>query len=258
MANPRFPSQNRSFIEKYSERMFAARLESALAFFTHIKKVQSCFMNKFFNNRILPFLAFVFIHILCSTCRVKTRGRDREKELEENGKPIIYVFWHGRMLYFPYWYRFLNKYTILVSPSKDGEIVSRISRLFGFFSVRGSGYKEGARALRQLIRILKTGGSIGIIGDGSRGPLFEAQKGIVRLASLSGAILLPMSYGAEKKIAFNSWDRFILPLPFSRVKVVYGSPIHVKKKINSTEEEVLRLELENSLKAITREADNED
>ncbi len=160
-------------------------------------------MKDFFLKKVLPYLAFLLIYALCFTFRVKVAGRQHEKELEEKKQPVIYVFWHGRMLFFPYFYRFANRYTILVSPSKDGEIVSSVSRLFGFSSIRGSGYKEGAKALRQLIRILKEGRSIGIIGDGSRGPIFTAQKGIVRLAAMSGAALLPMTYGAEKKKAFS-------------------------------------------------------
>ena len=184
-------------------------------------------------------------------------GREREKELETRGQSIIYVFWHGRMLYFPYLYRFARRYTILVSPSKDGEIVSRTARLFGFESIRGSGYKEGAKALREMIRTLKQGGSLGIIGDGSRGPLFQAQKGIVRLAALSGATLLPMAYGARRKKIFQSWDRFALPLPFSPITVVYGDPLPVPKKITREEEENIRLELEKRLREITRVADGD-
>jgi hypothetical protein len=214
-------------------------------------------MKNLLYKRVLPCITFLFIYLLCATLRVQEVGREKEKELEENGRPIIYVFWHGRMLFFPYFYRFRNKYAILVSPSKDGEIVARISKYFGFSSVRGSGFKEGARALRQLIRILKGGNSIGIIGDGSRGPAFQAQKGIVRLAALSGAALLPITCGAKRKKVFGSWDRFILPLPFATVKVVYGDPLVVPRKITDAEEEGIRLELEKRLKNITLEADEE-
>lgn len=212
-------------------------------------------MKDFFLKKILPYVVFAVICLLCSTFRVRVIGRHHEKDLEEKKTPVIYVFWHGRMLFFPYIYRFAHKYTILVSPSKDGEIVSRTSRLFGFSSIRGSGYKEGAKALRGMIRTLKEGRSVGIIGDGSRGPAFQVQRGIVKLAALSGASLLPMTYGAGKKVVFRSWDRFVLPLPFSRVNVVYGNPICVNEKIHAEEEEALRLELEKGLNVITKEAD---
>lgn len=214
-------------------------------------------MKDFLLKKIAPPLLFLFIYLLCSTLRVKAVGREREKELEARGQPIIYVFWHGRMLYFPYLYRFARRYAILVSPSKDGEIVSWTSRLFGFESIRGSGYKEGARALREMIRTLQGGRSLGIIGDGSRGPVFQAQKGIVRLAALSGATLLPMTYGAKRKKVFSSWDRFVLPLPFSPITVVYGDPLAVPKKITRAEEENIRLELEKRLMEITRMADGD-
>ncbi|MBI5184386.1 MAG: lysophospholipid acyltransferase family protein [Nitrospinae bacterium] len=214
-------------------------------------------MKDLLFKKFLPWIAFLFIYLLCSTLRVKVAGRESEKELEEKKRPVIYVFWHGRMLFFPYFYRFLGRHTILVSPSKDGEIVARTSRLFGFSTVRGSGYKEGARALRRLIRILKKGGSIGIIGDGSRGPVFQAQKGIVRLAALSGATLLPITYGTPAKFVFRSWDRFILPYPFAKVKVVYGCPVVVPRKITANEEEEMRVELEKRLNRITFEADED-
>jgi len=215
-------------------------------------------IKTFFHKKILPCLAFALIYILCSTLRVKVIGREHERGLERKKRPVIYVFWHGRMLFFPFFYRFANRYTLLVSPSRDGELVSHIARLFGFFSVRGSGYEGGARALRQLIRILKQGHSIGIIGDGSRGPVCQAQKGIIRLAGISGAALLPITYGASRKIVFRSWDRFYLPLPFARVKVVYGRPLNIPRGINPEEEEALRLELEARLIALTRQADGHD
>ncbi len=167
--------------------------------------------------------------------RVQIINRDVECQLGKQGRTIIYTFWHGRMLYFPYLYRFSGKSVILTSPSKDGGIVARTAKIFGFSSIRGSSYKKGGPALLKMTRSIKEGKSVAVVGDGSRGPLYKVQEGIINLAYLTGAPILPVVYGAKNKIQLNTWDRFIIPLPFSKIKVMYGDPVYVDKK---TEEKI--------------------
>lgn len=178
--------------------------------------------------------------------------------MEKRGQTRIYTFWHGRIFYFPYLYSFSNKYTILISPSSDGEIVARTSKLFGFSNIRGSSYKKGGPALLKLVRTIKKGTSVALIGDGSRGPYHKVQKGIIDLAYLTGAPIIPIVYGAKNKIELNSWDKFIIPLPFSKIKVMYGEPVYIDKKNKGINLQIKLEELQTKLNTITQTVDNMD
>lgn len=212
-------------------------------------------MKKNLYKYILPYVLFIILYLIGKTLRVQIINRDVEYQLEKQGQAIIYTFWHGRMLYFPYLYRFSRKTTVLTSPSKDGEIVAKTAKIFGFSSIRGSSYKKGGPALLKMTKTVKEGKSITLVGDGSRGPCYKVQKGIINLAYLTGAPILPVAYGAKNKIQLNSWDRFIIPLPFSKIKVMYGDPVYVDKKTEEKKTRSKLKELERKLKEITQAVD---
>ncbi|MBI5183712.1 MAG: lysophospholipid acyltransferase family protein [Nitrospinae bacterium] len=170
-------------------------------------------------------------------------------------KNRITTFWHGRMLFITYLYRFQQRYTVLVSPSNDGDMISGIIRNLGISVVRGSSYKGGTKAFLKLIRIVKNGGCAGLISDGSRGPRYKVQGGIIDLARLTGAPIIPLTYSAKRKKVFKSWDRFILPYPFTRIVVIYGEPLYLHRDATQDIVEDKRKELEDRLNKITLDAD---
>ncbi len=215
-------------------------------------------MKKNLYKYILPYVLFVILYLIGKTLRVQIINRDVESLLEKQGRTIIYTFWHGRMLFFPYLYRFSGKSTILTSPSEDGEIVARTARMFGFSSIRGSSFKKGGSALLKMTRRIKDGTSITVVGDGSRGPRYKLQEGIINLAYLTGAPILPVAYGAKNKIQLNSWDQFIIPIPFSKIKVMYGNPVYVDKRTEEKKSQSKLEELEKKLKEITQTVDSWD
>ncbi|MEK6584376.1 MAG: lysophospholipid acyltransferase family protein, partial [Nitrospirota bacterium] len=144
----------------------------------------------------------------------------------------------------------------LVSPSTDGEIIARTIRLFGIRTIRGSSYKGGSKAFRELIRVVRDKGRVFITVDGSRGPVFKVQKGLLHLAKISNMPVLPVTYGAEKALVFKSWDRFIIPHPFTRVVVIYGEPVYVPRDSSEEEIEKKKVELEERLVEMTERADH--
>jgi len=213
-------------------------------------------MKKNLYKQVLPYIFFVILYLIGKTLRIQIINRDVESRLEKQGKAIIYTFWHGRMLYFPYLYRFSNKSTILTSPSEDGEIVARTAKIFGFSSIRGSSFKRGGPALLKMTRSIKEGKAVTMVADGSRGPLYKVQEGIINLAYLTGAPILPVVYGVKNKIQLKTWDRFIIPLPFSKIKVMYGDPVYVDKKTEEKKSKSKLEELEKKLKEITQAVDS--
>ena len=213
-------------------------------------------LKRVFNRTVAPLIGFLWILLTCLTLRVTVIGREHGERADKES--VVLAFWHSRLFYMPYHFRWQKKWRVLVSPSSDGDIIDGIMKLFGFFTVRGSSFKSPTRALLALAREMKKGASAAMVADGSRGPANTAQIGSVALAKLSGKPIVPAAFGAEKKKNLSGWDRTLLPRPFSRVTVVFGRPIAVEKHCDKKELEKKRIELEMELKRITNIADKFD
>ncbi len=119
--------------------------------------------------------------------------------------------------------------------------------------VRGSTSRRGHQALRELTTWARRDYDLAITPDGPRGPCYVVQEGVIALAQLTGRPIVPVSFNLKWKIQTKSWDRFQIPLPFSRCEMIFGQPIRVPRGADEAEREKLRLELENGLKGITRD-----
>jgi len=156
--------------------------------------------------------------------------------LEEQGN--ILVFWHSKMLpIIP----FLGKRNIvaLVSMSEDGELISRVLKKFDYILVRGSTSRGGAAALVKLIKKIKEGYSVAITPDGPRGPARVFQKGAFIITKKTKAKIIPLSYVSSNSYFFNSWDKFELPLPFSKIVLRIGTPLSADSLSGEKEENIL-------------------
>ena len=212
-------------------------------------------IKKFIIKYVIPQIGMLIIYLLGKTYRKEVVGGESEQSLISKEINPIYALWHGRLLYLPFLYRWQERLFSLVSQSTDGEIIARTLRMFGVRAIRGSSYKSGSKAFRELIRIVRDKGLVFITVDGSRGPVFKVQKGILHLAKISGKPILPVTYGAEKAHVFKSWDRFIIPYPFTRVVVIYGEPVYVARDSSEEEIEEKRIALEKRLTEMTDRAD---
>ena len=207
-----------------------------------------------FKWRIIGTLLKLFIDALFGTTRIETFGFDKVRRLYDH-KEGIAAFWHSRILLFSYLFKGW-KATILVSASNDGEYVARVIKKQGHEPVRGSTSRGGLRAAGYMIRRLNQGKRGVVIPDGPQGPRFRVQAGVLTLAKKTGLPIVPMAYSAKKIKIFNSWDRFILPYPFTTCRVVYGEPVYVPSDSDKETEEKYRVRLEQELRRITTEADN--
>ncbi|VAX16712.1 Protein of unknown function DUF374 [hydrothermal vent metagenome] len=207
--------------------------------------------------RILPVLAFLIMYIVSFTLRLKEVGKEKEKQITREGKPVILSFWHGRLFYIPYYYRKASSgWRILISASDDGEMITRTISWFGYGKVRGSSFKNARRALIGLKRAVDEGYSVAMIADGSRGPCEKMQMGALMVSKLSGAAAIPFAIAFSNCWKMKSWDRFLFPKPFSKVVVIYGDPVIVPPDCASAVLEEKRVELEENLSRITDEADH--
>jgi lysophospholipid acyltransferase (LPLAT)-like uncharacterized protein len=201
---------------------------------------------------LIPTPAAWLIKAICTTLRVQVVRADIEQTVRARRRDVIYAFWHGHLFYLMYRYRGSGVY-ILVSQSQDGEVLSRILQRFGLPTIRGSSSRGGRRSLLELVRCTRAGASAAIAPDGPCGPRHQAQSGIIALARLTEMPIIPVAVGARWKIEFQSWDRFLLPLPGSRVVVAYGEPVVVPSDADTELLEQKRQELEGKLLKLTEE-----
>lgn len=191
------------------------------------------------------------IWILRRSMRVTYIGKEIMPSFAARGEGFIGVFWHGRMLMLPLIYPG-KRIHILISDHRDGEIIANVMRRFGFDLVRGSSSKGGLAALKEMITLLKEGSDLGITPDGPKGPAEVVKGGVAQVARLSGKAVIPIAFASSRRVRFTSWDRFYLPLPFSRLVFVVGEPLYYGE---DEELETFRLRIEAALQDVTARAD---
>lgn len=192
--------------------------------------------------------------LICSTLRIRVVDFEKARA-EIESRRFILAFWHSRILMLSYLYRRLGA-AILVSKSKDGEIIAQILKRQGHETIRGSTSRHGVRALARLIKTIKKETRPGVVvPDGPRGPRFKVQPGVITLAQKTGYPIVPLSYSAKRIKIFASWDRFILPYPFTEGSVIYGTPISVPLNIDGAGKEAYRIRVEDELNLITKTVD---
>jgi lysophospholipid acyltransferase (LPLAT)-like uncharacterized protein len=173
---------------------------------------------------------------------------------------IIFSIWHNRLALSLIMYRrYLSKRSperrlaAMVSASRDGGLLARILEHFGVEPVRGSSSRRGPQALRELVTWGEQGFDLAITPDGPRGPCYHVQEGVISAARLTGLPIVPVSYELNWKIRLKSWDRFQVPLPFARCRIVSGPIVRVPREATDAERESLRIKLEQTMQAITRD-----
>ena len=173
------------------------------------------------------------------------------------GTPVsenfIGALWHNRLLIFPFVLRrfFVHRHgAALISASRDGELLADAIKRFGFDVVRGSSSRLGASAILQLEGVLASGRDVVITPDGPRGPAYELGPGVIFLAQKSGTAVVPINMEYSSCWRIKSWDRFIVPRPFARVRVIIGAPYRVRSTSTDDEFEAERLRLQNAMMAL--------
>ncbi|GHV54477.1 hypothetical protein FACS1894206_07340 [Deltaproteobacteria bacterium] len=188
---------------------------------------------------------------LCSTLRYPPVKWGGCGELAKSGKPSVFVLWHDEVFLFPYLKKDLIRRNLfngkgfrlfsIVSRSRDGEYLARLLQSLGIFPLRGSSSRGGLSSLLRGAKMMREKlWHACITVDGPRGPRHEAKDGAIYLAHRAGSPIVPMRACYAKAKIFSSWDKFILPLPFSRVQIYIGEPYKIEAE--ELTEEVLAVE----------------
>ena len=204
---------------------------------------------------ILPVGGLLLVRIISLSYRVRIMDAENERCSLEKFGSIVYASWHQR--FFP-GITFFSKrrpITIMISQSRDGELMARVVAVFGWHPVRGSSTRGGPQALNQLKQLAAAGYKIGHIVDGPQGPFGVVKPGLLRIAQVAGRPIIPTLTSAQRPWVFNSWDRFMIPKPFSQVIIRFGEPIHIPPDLDNAEFEKMRQSVEDKLHTLYADTD---
>jgi lysophospholipid acyltransferase (LPLAT)-like uncharacterized protein len=203
----------------------------------------------------MPFIGLVVVRVISATYTIKMIDPEIERNVFKRGQIPIYASWHQRFFAGITLFARRKPISIMISQSRDGELISRIAHVLGWYPVRGSSSKGGRQALRKLKKLIHEGYKVGHIVDGPRGPFGVVKPGLLLIAQNTGMPIIPIIISAEKKWVFNSWDRFIIPKPFSRVIIRFCDEICVPRKLSLSDFEEKRSQIENTFKSRYNETD---
>lgn len=176
-----------------------------------------------------PFIVFAYylIRVYSSTFRLKIENEAQWQTLLEKKTPILLCTWHQQFFSAIRHYKTYAKFNpgLMISQSKDGDLISGVANRTGWHTPRGSSSRGGKQAMDAMIDHLNEYGFGAHILDGPQGPMGVVKAGIVKMAVETNAVVVPFYTSADKAWFFNSWDRFMLPKPFSRVVISFGTPI---------------------------------
>jgi len=205
---------------------------------------------------VVPRIAYVYIRMLHVTMRLEFRGEEHLDAARRDPGQFILVFWHSRFVMMPYSYPG-PRITVLSSRHRDSEMLARVLVRFGLDLSKGSSTRGGAAGLLEILRKVKRGYDVGMTPDGPKGPRRRVKPGVIAAARLSRLPVLPVTFSAAPARRLRSWDRTLVPRPFSRGVFAYGPPIPVPPEADEGEEERIRVLLETRLDLMTDALDEE-
>lgn len=201
-----------------------------------------------------PALLSAVLRVLSWTLRISYLNRDALFGRWDAGEQVIIAFWHNRLLMMPI-AAGGRPICILNSQHRDGEIATRVASRWNVRAVRGSATRGAVAGFLSLVRAYRDGFSLAVVPDGPRGPCYEAKVGVVQLARVTGAPLIPVSYATDRVKRLRSWDRLMIPLPFARVVIAVGEPLEIPHGADDALIELQRQVLEQRLNELGRSAE---
>ncbi len=211
---------------------------------------------------ILPYGGLLLVRVLSWTYRLKIVDGENEKNILDTRGSLIYASWHQRFFPGITFFSTRKPISIMISRSNDGSLISKVVDILGWHPVRGSSSrgdssKGGKEALEEIKTLALSNYKVGHIVDGPQGPFGEIKPGLLRIAQVADLLIVPTITSGQNRWVFNkSWDKFMIPKPFSRVMIRFGKPIEVPADISPEEFEEKRLYIKNQMKLLYEDTDN--
>lgn len=209
-------------------------------------------------NRAVEGLLSGWVRFAHATSRWEREGFEAMEDVLRAGEPVIFCVWHQRLVMAPYMFdQSLGRFCSLTTSARAGRLVGQVLGRFGFDTVPMSSHKRHVALSREVLRRIGEGYTIGIAVDGPRGPARQASTVPLVWARSSGKRIFVLSWSARRVLCFPSWDRFMMPLPFSRgVLICRAWDVEVPRKADEAETEALRLNLQAALDDVTDASDS--
>jgi len=209
-----------------------------------------------FRTNLLTFICHNGTIFFGSSYRIIKIATPRATQYLDSDKPALLAVHHGRMVGLLDALNERKRMTILISKSRDGEMIARIVTALGFSVARGSPGRGAIEGTRQLLRAGRQGKYLAVTVDGPRGPIYEVKSGIIRLAQISGMPILPFVARSKMNFWMWGWDNFMAPLWATPMIYIYDDPIYVPQELTDEEAEKLRLQLQTRMECMRLQADS--
>lgn len=211
-------------------------------------------------QRLACWLGAWYLRLVFRTGRWTVEGDAAARRMWREGRPFILCFWHGRLLMMPFaWNPPAGArgapIHMLISAHHDGQLIARAVSHFGIDTIAGSDNRNTMAAMRALVRAVRNGRWIGITPDSPPGPRMRAKPGVAVLARLAQVPVIPVSYSVVRRRVLGSWDRLVVPKPFSRGVFLWGEPIAVAPDADDRAIDRARRQIEEALTRLSAEAD---
>lgn len=196
----------------------------------------------------------ILMRLVGLTLRYRVEDPHGQKAKAPPGVPVIWIFWHNCLFSAPLTKKRFSgtaPASALASASKDGAVIESAVSCFGVKTVRGSSSRRGVAALIALKKALQAGQQLFVTPDGPRGPRYELQPGVIKLAQSSGAPIIPVRFVHSSSWRLKSWDRFHIPKPFSKVTVLVGDAVSIPAKLDDDAFETHRKKVQGLLRGET-------
>ncbi len=235
---------------------------------TKFKHVIRSILYSVFFQKLICLLICNYMRLVIITSKKTFYNLEYVNELIKNGNSFIAATWHNRISMTPFVFSKsykINKdyiFSALTSSHGDGKIVGKIIEYFGLTVISGSTRKErdpskgiAVSNFRKIFKILKNSAVLCITPDGPRGPKFKVSGQVAAIAKIAKVPIVPVSFGISRRKVFNSWDRFVFPLPFSKIAFYYGKPIYVDKNTSDKDLEKINKKIEKSISLACQKSD---
>lgn len=207
-------------------------------------------------QKVFVWFLYGYLYFVNTTTRWKVIGQENLEGLLKHPDGFIVCFWHNRIAMMSFLWGFPRSFFMLISSHKDGQLISRVVAKFGIQTISGSTNRGGSFALKKLISLLKNKEVVGLTPDGPRGPQYSISEGIVHLSRLTQKPIICATYNVSRFKTLNTWDRFIVPLPFGKGVKVWGEVLS-PPALSCKEEEIVHFiqQLSEAMHRCTRKGE---
>ncbi len=212
-------------------------------------------IKDFCYRQLFPRIGLLSVKLISRTYRYRLVDTRYEKQILDTHGTVIYASWHQRFFPGITFFSSRKPIAIMISQSHDGEMIAKVVDMQGWQAVRGSSSRGGRQALQKLRSLTRKGYRIGHIVDGPQGPFGVIKPGLITIAQFSGAPILPTIASSQRHWTFSSWDRFMVPKPFSKIIIRFAPPIPVPRRLDAQAFENVRKDVERQMNQLYLETD---